>query len=131
MKQTSITGSSAPNYEATTTYGGLMADESSQSHPLHAIDRNIVDALLAAKEPNSEQLLNAARLFIRYEGFPGEADLKLDLEKLLRFWGLDRMELNSRFRELWASGYRPGQQNNEAVSPVGSGFDSTDSENDV
>ena len=108
-----------------------MADESSQSHPLHTIDRNIVDALLAAKEPNSEQLLNAARLFIRYEGFPGEADLKLDLEKLLRFWGLDRMELNSRCRELWASGYRPGQQNNEAVSPVGSGFDSTDSENDV
>ena len=98
-----------------------MADESSQSHPLHAIDRNIVDALLAAKEPNSEQLLNAARLFIRYEGFPGEADLKLD----------DRIELNSRCRELWASGYRPGQPNIEAVSPVGSGFDSTDSENDV
>ena len=88
MKQTSITGSSAPNYEATTTYGGLMADESSQSHPLHAIDRNIVDALLAAKEPNSEQLLNAARLFIRYEGFPGEADLNLDLEKLFRFGAL-------------------------------------------
>ena len=45
-------------------------------------------------------------------------------------------ELNRRCRELWSTGYLPGEQLNaqpgsEVGSQVGSGFDSTDSENDA
>ena len=113
-----------------------MAIESPQSHPLYALDRNIVDGLLAAKEPTSGQMVDAARLFNRYQGFPGATDLKEDLEKTLRLWGFDRNELNRRCRELWSTGYLPGEQLNaqpgsEVGPQVGSGFDTTDSENDA
>jgi hypothetical protein len=108
-----------------------VADQFSQSHPLYTSDRSIVDGLLAAQQPNNDQLVDAARLWVRYEGFPGAQDLKLDLEKLLRLWGLDRNELNRRCREIWASGHRPGQKVNETTTQVGSGFDSTDNENDA
>ena len=47
-----------------------------QSHPLYATDRETVDRLLAAQEPSDEHLVDAARLLMRYEGFPGASDLK-------------------------------------------------------
>ena len=41
-----------------------------QAHPLEASDRDLVDGLLAATTPSDEQLVDAARLLIRYDGFP-------------------------------------------------------------
>jgi hypothetical protein len=95
-----------------------------QSHPLHAIDRQVVDALLAAKVPGEAQLVEAARLLSRYDGFPGAADLRDDLERVLRLWGLDRASLRVRTRSLWAAGYRPGLA--VGGEAVGSGFDTAD-----
>lgn len=94
-----------------------------QSHPLHALDREVVNGLLAAETPADGQLVDLARLLMRYQGFPGARDLQDDLEKVLRLWGLDREALHSRTRAIWASGFRPGQGAQEAV---GSSFDTAD-----
>lgn len=92
-----------------------------QSHPLHAIDRDSVDRLLAADPPLDDHLVDAARLLMRYEGFPGAHDLREDLDKVLRLWGLDRDRLHQRTRAIWAAGYRPGLA--PVAEAVGSGFD--------
>ena len=101
-------------------------DSQEQSHPLHAIDRQVIDALLAASQPGEEQLVDAARLLQRYEGFPGASDLQQDLAKVLRLWGLDRAALLERTRAIWAKGFRPGLAT--PVEGVGSGFDTADGE---
>jgi hypothetical protein len=92
-----------------------------QNHPLHAIDRQVVDALLAVESPADQHLVDAARLLNRYEGFPGASDLRDDLERLLRHWRLDRPALQQRTRAIWAAGYRPGPA--APAEAVGSGFD--------
>lgn len=94
-----------------------------QSHPLHALDRVVVDRLLAAESPGDEHLVDAARLLMRYQGFPGAGDLQDDLAKVLRLWGLSREALQERTRAIWAAGFRPVPSGGEAV---GSGFDTTD-----
>lgn len=104
--------------------GSVAPDE--QNHPLHASDRQTIDRLLAAESPADEHLIDAARLLMRYEGFPGASDLQDDLQRLLRLWGLDREQLHRRTRALWAAGFRPGQS--PQAEAVGSGFDTADSD---
>ena len=95
-----------------------------QSHPLHAIDRQVIDGLLAVQTPAEAHLVDAARLLLRYEGFPGATDLRDDLERVLRLWGLERSSLQARTRAIWAGGFRPGPA--PAGEAVGSGFDTAD-----
>ena len=97
-----------------------------QNHPLHAADRDTIDRLLAADPPADEHLVDAARLLLRYEGFPGASDLKADLERVLRLWGLEREQLHARTRAIWAAGFRPGPA--PLAEAVGSGFDTADAE---
>ena len=92
-----------------------------QNHPLHAGDREVLDRLLAADPPADEHLVDAARLLMRYDGFPGATDLRDDLQRILRLWGLDRDQLQERTRRIWAAGFRPGAP--AAAEAVGSGFD--------
>ena len=92
-----------------------------QNHPLHAADRTVIDRLLAADPPADEHLVDLARLFSRYDGFPGASDLRDDLERVLGLWGLDRDQLNQRTRAIWAAGFRPGAA--PLAEAVGSGFD--------
>jgi hypothetical protein len=92
-----------------------------QNHPLHAIDREVVDALLAVDSPEDRHLVDAARLLHRYEGFPGAPDLQDDLARVLRAWKLDPEALRRRTRAIWAAGFRPGPA--PAEEAVGSGFD--------
>ena len=104
---------------------GVMSDDTAQTHPLYATDRDMVDALLGHKgEPGPEQLTNAARLLMRYEGFPGSPDIKDDLERAMKGWGLERDSLNAKCRDIWATGWRPGQ---DGADSVGSGADVEDS----
>lgn len=95
----------------------------SQAHPLYATDRELVDGLLAAQQPSDAQLADLARLLNRYDGFPGAEDLRDDLSKTLRLWGLSLEELQRRTRALWARGYRPGAV--AGAEAVGSGFDTS------
>jgi hypothetical protein len=122
MPHSSPAGSSGVFPAAPPGGGEQPAD---QSHPLHALDRVLVDRLLATETPAEEQLVDAARLLMRYEGFPGARDLQDDLAKVLRLWGLNREELHERTRAIWAGGFRPAPSVGEAV---GSGFDTTDQE---
>ncbi|MEB3265996.1 MAG: DUF3288 family protein [Cyanobacteriota bacterium] len=95
-----------------------------QSHPLYSNDRDTVDRLLAATTPADDHLVDAARLLMRYEGFPGARDLQDDLDRVLRHWALDRQELHRRTRAIWAAGFRPSAGGDSEA--VGSGFDSAD-----
>ena len=103
-----------------------MSEQNSQTHPLYAKDRDQVDALLGHQgEPGPEQLTVAARLIMRYGDFPGAEDLKNDILKVVKSWGLDFQTLNARCREIWSSGWKPGQQ---IDSELGSGADVADRE---
>jgi len=94
-----------------------------QNHPLYANDRDIVDRLMGVNSPNNREIVDLARLFLRYDGFPGAFDLQDDLRKILKLWNISKTILNEKAKEIWQSGYRPGM-NDDLV--VGSGFDTSD-----
>ena len=101
-----------------------MSENTEQTHPLYATDRDQVDALLGYQgDPGPEQLTVAARLVMRYGDFPGAEDTKIDIQKVVSSWGLDANTLNVRCREIWASGWKPGQQ---IEGDLGSGADVAD-----
>ena len=97
-----------------------MEDE--QNHPLHDLDKIIVDSLIVNDNPEDLDLINLARLLNRYENFHGEVDLKNDLQKILKFWKISEKELFSRTRKIWSSNFRPS---NAPKDLIGSGFDTS------
>ena len=62
-----------------------------QTHPLHETDKNIIDSLITKKNPEDLDYINLARLINRYTNFPGETDMKNDIEKILKFWKITKM----------------------------------------
>ena len=96
--------------------------EEEQTHPLHFNDKRIVDALIVKERPEDFDLINLARLINRYEGFPGESNLKSDLEKTLNFWGITKDQLFSKTRLIWSHNFRPPEPNKDLI---GSGFDTS------
>ena len=99
-----------------------MEDE--QIHPLHDTDKQIVDSLIVLKSPENNDLINLARLILRYEKFPGEKALKTDLEKTLNFWQMSKEQLFSKTRKIWSNDFRP--DSNITKDLIGSGFDTSD-----
>ena len=93
-----------------------------QTHPLHATDRNIIDSLITKEKPNDIDLINFARLINRYTNFPGEFEIKDDIEKILKFWNISQDELFSITRNIWSNNFRPSNTNKDLV---GSGFDTS------
>lgn len=85
-----------------------------QRHPRRNEDRAAVDRLLNA-EPTGYNLGELARLRIRYRDFPGEPDLRQDLDRLLQQWQLDEAELFARTQQLHQARqvYRPRGQEGE------------------
>ena len=94
-----------------------------QDHPLYKVDRETIDRLLAQESPKDQDVVDLARLFLRYEGFPGALDIQDDMERALRLWDLTRESLNKKAREIWERGFRPGITPDEAV---GSSFDTSE-----
>ncbi len=97
-----------------------MEDE--QIHPLHDIDKNIIDALVVKQKPEQIDLINLARLINRYQNFPGEKELKNDLEKIIKFWNISKELLFVKTREIWSNNYKPI---NPPKDLIGSGFDTS------
>lgn len=94
-----------------------------QNHPLYLVDRDHLNRLMAKDSPEDQDLIDLARLFIRYEGFPGATDLQSDMAKILNLWGISKESLNSRTKDIWEKGFRPGYN---SVDVIGSGFDTSD-----
>ena len=93
-----------------------------QTHPLHATDKNIIDALITKEKPEDLDLINLARLLNRYNNFPGEIEIKNDIEKILMFWKITKNELFSKTKLIWSKSFRPSNTNKDLV---GSGFDTS------
>ena len=96
--------------------------EDDQIHPLHDIDKNIIDDLVVKKIPSDLDLINLARLINRYQNFPGEKDLKEDLERIIKFWNISEKLLFAKTREIWSNNFKP---TNPSKDLIGSGFDTS------
>ena len=94
-----------------------------QNHPLYSIDREHLNRLISLESPNDEDMVELARLFMRYEGFPGAKDLQMDMLKVLESWSLTKEELNQNTRKIWMKGYKSSTASDEMV---GSSFDTSD-----
>ena len=91
-----------------------------QEHPLYGQDRVIIDRLLLADGSQKQDIIDAARLFIRYDGANGSADIQHDLVNILQKWGMSRDDLNLAARMIWTSNWRPDRDSGEDLE-VGSG----------
>ena len=98
----------------------FMSDD--QTHPLHATDKKIVDFLITREKPDEIDFINLARLINRYRNFPGEIEIKNDIEKILKFWKISKNELFLRTKNIWSRSFRPSNTSKELV---GSGFDTS------
>ncbi len=93
-----------------------------QTHPLHATDKNIIDSLITKVKPEELDFINLARLINRYGNFPGEIEIKNDIEKILKFWKISKNDLFSITKNIWSKSFRPSNTNKDLV---GSGFDTS------
>ena len=93
-----------------------------QTHPLHATDKNIIDYLITKEIPEELDFINLARLINRYTNFPGEIEIKNDIEKILKFWKISKNELFTKTKDIWSKSFRPSNTNKDLV---GSGFDTS------
>ncbi len=93
-----------------------------QTHPLHATDKNIIDSLITNENPVDIDYINLARLINRYNNFPGEIEIKNDIDKILKFWKITKNELFSKTKNIWSKSFRPINTNKDLV---GSGFDTS------
>ena len=64
-----------------------------QTHPLHATDKKIIDSLISKEIPEDFDFINLARLINRYDNFPGEIEIKEDIDKTLKFWNITKNNL--------------------------------------
>ena len=98
----------------------FMSNE--QTHPLHATDKNTIDSLITKEKPDDHDYINLARLINRYTNFPGEIEIKNDIEKILNFWNINKNELFSKTKTIWSKSFRPSNSNQDLI---GSGFDTS------
>lgn len=76
-----------------------MTEKKELTHPQYKTDREVVTGLLNG-EATDFNLLELARLRIRYDGFPGAKDIQKDLDKTLANWSLTDDELMAKTREI-------------------------------
>ena len=76
-----------------------------QKHPQNKKDRATVDSLLqVTSNPGDRDLVELARLIIRYRDFPGARDIQRDLRSVLVNWQLEEEELYRQTRIIHAQG---------------------------
>ena len=93
-----------------------------QTHPLHITDKKIIDSLITNRKPEDIDFINLARLINRYTNFPGEIEIKNDIEKILKFWKINKNQLFLKTKKIWSNSFRPPNTNKDLV---GSGFDTS------
>lgn len=80
-----------------------MPENREQQHPLYATDRQVINSLLTA-EPTDLNLVELARLKIRYTGFPGARDIQDDLNKAMQRWNFTEESLFEKTRQIHEAG---------------------------
>jgi len=70
-----------------------------QQHPQEKRDRLVVDQLLQGGTGDMN-LVELARLRMRYQGFPGARDIQKDLDRILAQWQMSEAELFAKTREI-------------------------------
>jgi hypothetical protein len=80
-----------------------MSSQPDQAHPLWKRDRETLDRLIQEGE-NDYNLVELARLRIRYSHFPGARDIQTDLQKLLDKWGYSEETLLVKTRAIHSRG---------------------------
>ena len=76
-----------------------------QKHPQNRKDRLTVDSLLSVpSNPGDRELVELARLIVRYRNFPGARDIQQDLKVTLNNWHLTENELYAKTRIIHAKG---------------------------
>ena len=88
---------------------------------LYDQDLALVREINTHKAPNDDDITTMGRLFMRYQGSAGGEELKQLISKTVEQWGMDRQGILDHSKQLWQSGYRPGQVHEEIT--VGSGAD--------
>lgn len=71
-----------------------------QRHPQEKIDRVIIERLLESDPQEPMALAELARLRIRYNGFPGAADIQANLDRILVEWHMTEAQLFAKTRQL-------------------------------
>jgi hypothetical protein len=74
-----------------------------QKHPQYSKDRQTLNQLMAGDDSDFN-LVELARLMIRYEGFPGARDIQTDLKKTLQKWKLTEDQLFEKTRGIHQRG---------------------------
>ena len=83
-----------------------MTQESlDQKHPQSKTDRQIVNGLLQiTTNPSDRNLVELARLIIRYRDFPGARDIQRDLQQILQTWQFTEEQLYQKTRAIHSTG---------------------------
>jgi len=83
----------------------MVNENVEQKHPQRKKDRATVDHLLEVQSaPSDRELVELARLIIRYRDFPGARDIQRDLQVALNTWQLTEEELYIKTRSIHAIG---------------------------
>ena len=77
---------------------------SDQKHPQYSKDRTLLTSIIKEGTQTDLNLVEVARLRIRYDGFPGARDIQQDLDRMLKTWNLSEEQLFEKTRKLHASG---------------------------
>ena len=94
------------------------------AHPMIGTDRDVVHRIISKSldELTNEDIVNVSRLLIRYSGLSDSEDLRRDILMALHQWNKTPDQLQAKAKQIWQSGWRPGQL---VEDEVGSGADVT------
>ena len=73
-----------------------------QRHPREKLDMFVVEKIKEGR--NDYNIVELARLRIRYHNFPGARPLQQELDRILHDWGLTEEELFALSREIHSQG---------------------------
>ena len=77
---------------------------SDRKHPQYSTDRALLDRIVSDGTTSDLNLVELARLRIRYNGFPGARDIQSDLDKVLESWHMTEEQLFTKTRQLHQEG---------------------------
>ena len=88
---------------------------------LYSTDLALVKEIAERNTPTDQDVTDIGRLYMRYISSVDTDELKALITSVVTAWGMERRDVMERCKQLWQSGWRPGQSTDEIT--VGSGAD--------